>query len=331
MIFSSVRKGFKQPQDGEEPSRPRRPSRIRSFSFCCLQGPYHKTDEKQNDENENFSDVQLSTMSPVANLHRKAYRRKSRIGGTVTLHPPRSDVLVNMSRLSRQAASTPFVEQDVPTQSPTTKKRKDVRSLSAAQKSEKKQHAPSSHAPRDPITLEDLGQHRYVFVRPGGSTQAYNVISLVDYVLSTGMFLEPVSRISFSDDELVRLDESVRRAGLVRGSLVEARKDTTTYVSQKQAQNLSLGIDRMVGDIVVKMMAVVESPDSEDGQMELVVNLFPEFETFFQQLTQIDPIFARQCATNYSIWIRGPPNKPTRDISGLLDVVTGFIDAQGIC
>ena len=223
-------------------------------------------------------------MSPVANLHRKAYRRKGRIGRTVTLHPPHSDVLVNMSRLSRQAASTPFVEQDVPTQSTSTKKRKDVRFLSDSQKSEKKQHAPSSRAPRDPITLEDLGQHQYVFVRPGGSTQAYNVESLVDYILSTGTFLEPVSRIAFNHDELVRLDELILRAGLVRASLVEARKDTTTYVSQKQAQNLSLGIDRMVGDIVVKMMAVVESPDSEDGQMELVVNLFPEFEIFFQQV-----------------------------------------------
>ncbi len=200
------------------------------------------------------------------------------------MRPPRSDVLVNMSRLSRQAASTPVVEQDVPTQSTTTKKRKDVRFLSAAQKSEKKQHAPSSRAPRDPITLEDLGQHQYVFVRPGGSTQAYNLESLVDYILSTGTFLEPVSRIAFSHDELVRLDESAARAGLVRASLVEAKKDIATYVSQKQAQNLSFGIDRMVGDIVVKMMAVVESPDSEDGQMELVVNLFPEFEMFFQQV-----------------------------------------------
>lgn len=287
-------------------------------------------------ENENVS--QQPAMSPITNLRSKArrvtgrrkYRHSAAPRGTVTLHPPR-DALVN---LSRRTSSLSFVEPDealrvVTNRQSPTKRRKEAHCLGGDAKKQERGQI-TSQMSRDPITLEALGQHQFVFMRPGGSTQAYNVESLVDYILSSGNFEEPVSRISFSDDELVQLDESTARAGLKRKSLVEARKDTVTYASQRHAQNLSFGIDRMLGDIVAKMMTIVESPDSEDGQMELVVNLFPEFEMFFQQLKQSDPSFAIQCAKNYATWIRGPPNKPTRNISGLLQIVTGFIDAQGI-
>jgi hypothetical protein len=277
-------------------------------------------------------------VSSIANLRHKARRvaskRRNRYSaaprGTVTLHPPR-DALVN---LSRRTASLSFVEPDealrvVTSRQNPTKKRKEMHCLGGDAKKQERGQS-TTQTPRDPITLEELGQYQFVFVRPGGSTQVYNVESLVDYMLSSGTFEEPISRIAFSDDELVHLDETMIRAGLKRTSLVEAKKDTVKYTSQKQAQNLSFGIDRMLGDIVAKMMTIVESPDSEDGQMELVINLFPEFEMFFQQLKQSDPKFAIQCAKNYATWIRGPPNKPTKNVSGLLKIVTGFIDAQGM-
>jgi len=84
----------------------------------------------------------------------------------------------------------------------------------------------------------------------------------------------------------------------------------------------------MVGDIVSKMMDIVEQPASEEAQMELTISLFPEFEMFFGQLRESDPCFAKQCGKNYVTWIRGPPNKRTRDVSGMLDIVTDFIITQ---
>ena len=94
-----------------------------------------------------------------------------------------------------------------------------------------------------------------------------------------------MSRIAFSDDELQRLDQCVIRAGLSRESLLDAKKNVDKYKVRKHARDLSFGIDRMVGDIVAKMMEIVEAPDSEDTQIELTTFLFPEFEIFFQQVT----------------------------------------------
>lgn len=182
--------------------------------------------------------------------------------------------------------------------------------------------------PRDPITLEELGPHQFIFTRQNGSQQAYNVDSLVDYILASGSFSEPVSRIAFSDEELRSLDQCVINAGLTKESVVDAKKNVEKYAALKHARDLSFGIDRMVGDVVAKMMNIIEQPNSEEGQMELITCLFPEFEMFFGQLRESDPAFARQCGKNYVTWIRGPPNKPTRDESGMLEIVTDFVGAQ---
>lgn len=92
---------------------------------------------------------------------------------------------------------------------------------------------------RDPIMFTELGEHRvsghvvsfcllacsfaccaltrspralppqFVFVRPNGTKVQYNVESLVDYILSTGDFSEPETRLPFSDQDLKRIDQLV--------------------------------------------------------------------------------------------------------------------------
>lgn len=44
-----------------------------------------------------------------------------------------------------------------------------------------------------------------------GSAVMFNVESLVDYILSTGDFTDPETRILFSEDDLVEIDETVRK------------------------------------------------------------------------------------------------------------------------
>jgi len=329
------------PDDNEAPARPKRNSRLRSLSFCCLQPNISSNDIEAGGGLELKQIETRQLMSPITSLRRKAARatrRKTR--GTVTLHPPRREVLADVTRLSRRAASNAFVEPDeaslralrisstidpegftTPYESPT-KKRKEKHPHDDSPPDEE------ISRPRDPITLEELGAHQYVFTRQNGTQQAYNVESLVDYILASGIFSEPVSRIAFSDEELKSLDQCATSAGLKRESVFDAKKNIDKYTAMKQAQDLSFGIDRMVGDIVAKMMNIIEQPNSEEAQMELTTGLFPEFEMFFGQLRETDPAFAKQCGKNYVTWIRGPPNKPTRDESGMLEIVTDFIGAQ---
>jgi len=68
--------------------------------------------------------------------------------------------------------------------------------------------------PRDPITLGSLDKHKFIFFRqlPGGDYVhvEYNLSSLIDYFLKSGDFVEPESRIEFTDEDLLRLDLQVR-------------------------------------------------------------------------------------------------------------------------
>lgn len=62
----------------------------------------------------------------------------------------------------------------------------------------------------DPIMLVKIGKHHHRFVRPNGRVVKYNLDSLVDYFISTGDFLEPETRLPFSDEELRAIDVKVR-------------------------------------------------------------------------------------------------------------------------
>ena len=61
----------------------------------------------------------------------------------------------------------------------------------------------------DPIMRTPLGKNVFTFVRPNGSFARFNVESLVDYMLETGDFTDPASRLSFSDDDLKMIDQLV--------------------------------------------------------------------------------------------------------------------------
>lgn len=61
----------------------------------------------------------------------------------------------------------------------------------------------------DPIMLVKVGKYHHRFVRPNGRVVRYNLDSLVDYFISTGDFLEPETRLPFSDEELRIIDSKV--------------------------------------------------------------------------------------------------------------------------
>jgi cellobiose phosphorylase len=50
---------------------------------------------------------------------------------------------------------------------------------------------------------------QFEFTRTNGSVVVYNVETLVQYILATGDFSEPETRIPFSDEDLRRIDSEV--------------------------------------------------------------------------------------------------------------------------
>ncbi|CAN0383290.1 unnamed protein product, partial [Ectocarpus sp. 12 AP-2014] len=97
----------------------------------------------------------------------------------------------------------------------------------------------------DPIMLVKVGKDHYRFVRPNGIVVMYNLDSLVDYFISTGDFLEPETRLPFSDDQLRDIDGKARAAGLSKPSVLAAKRDPGRYAEQKFQQDALVGEKRL--------------------------------------------------------------------------------------
>lgn len=74
------------------------------------------------------------------------------------------------------------------------------------------------------------------------------------------------------------------------------------------------------------MLEVVESDDPEEGEMMLIMSLFPSFSDIYEQIRKSDKEYAKQCMNHFRAYLRGPKNRPTDDNSGLLPVILGFLD-----
>lgn len=178
----------------------------------------------------------------------------------------------------------------------------------------------------DPILLTELGPHKYKFVRPNGTAVLYNAGSLVDYILKTGDFTEPETRLEFSDAELRALDAVAAEAGLGKPSVLEAKQHPETYAERRTRRDAVVGVERCAGEVVSEMLAVVEQCEPEEGEMCLVMNLFPSFSDLYRQMADVDAEYSRQCIDHYRAFLRGPPNRPTRDRHGFLSTVITFLE-----
>ena len=86
------------------------------------------------------------------------------------------------------------------------------------------------------------------------------------------------------------------------------------------------GLERCAGEYVTNMLHVVEDDDPEEGQILLITSLFPSFSDVFDQIRKTDTEYAKQCMNHFQEYLRGPPNRPVVDKSGLLPIVLDFLD-----
>lgn len=77
----------------------------------------------------------------------------------------------------------------------------------------------------DPITREPLGKHVFKYFRPNGTCVKYDAPTLAEYILSTGDFYEPISRLEFAADDLKRLDHCLEKAGFKKSSVYHGKEN----------------------------------------------------------------------------------------------------------
>ena len=207
-------------------------------------------------------------------------------------------------------------------------------SLAKKQKQKQAQQQAEEEMRLDPVLLcpltEDTSRHFY-FRRPNGTDVVYDVVSLVDYLLASGDFRDPESRLPFSDTDLARLDELAQRKQLGKASVVEAKGDSAKWDALKFKRDAILGLERCIGEVLVGMSRVIESHDRLLAESALLLQLFPEYEDLFRQMWDADAAAATMNADDHVAFLKGPPNNRALDPHGLLGVCVNFIRCTSSC
>jgi hypothetical protein len=179
----------------------------------------------------------------------------------------------------------------------------------------------------DPIMFVPLKKkgHVWSFVRPGGSRVAFNVETLVDFMLTSGDFHDPETRIPFSDADLEEIDRVAAASGAKKASVLAARRNPQVYVDAKFRRDALEGLERCAGDVVTEMLNLIERADPDEAQMRLVMVDLPLFTDYYHQLRDADSAYAKHCMEHWMQFIIGPPNKPHPDPHGLIAFLSHFL------
>jgi hypothetical protein len=190
-----------------------------------------------------------------------------------------------------------------------------------------------SHTPVnkvDPIMfvpLKKTGVWKYS--RPHGGVVAFNSDTLADFMLASGDFHDPETRIPFTEEHLSEIDaicaKSLKKGGTRRPSLVDARRNPQIYAAAKERRDALESLERCAGDVIADILKVIETADPDDAQLRLVLHELPVFADLYHQLREADSAYAHQCLDHWRAFIAGPPNHPNEDAYGLVDCVKHYL------
>lgn len=148
----------------------------------------------------------------------------------------------------------------------------------------------------DPIMLEPVQKDAFYFVRPNGSIVAFNVESLVDYLLAAGEFYDPETRLPFSDSDLKTIDLYAKKAGLEKNSVFEAKENAAQlyadlrfrrdallgklstdksdlacmFTESLEFISIRAGLERCAGELINEIMSIIEEGD-DDAELQLLL------------------------------------------------------------
>jgi hypothetical protein len=172
-----------------------------------------------------------------------------------------------------------------------------------------------------------LHKNTFKFYRPNGSYVSFNIDSLVQYILATGDFSDPESRIPFSESDLETIDSLASEAGLSVASVLSAKKDIHAFSDLKFRRDALLGLERLAGEVITEMLRTIENYDPDEAQMRLLLRDFPSFADLFRQIQDVDQEYARNSMLHWKLFLQGPPNNLNVDDFGLIDITLQFLDS----
>jgi hypothetical protein len=154
-------------------------------------------------------------------------------------------------------------------------------------------------------------------------TVEYNVDSLVDYLLATRDFREPLTRAVLTDEDLHRLDGLAQAVSPLRPSVLAARHSPVHAAHARAAavdRDGLAGLDTVVGELVAALVLAIEAcrsdTDVEDAHVRFASEVFPQMTAFLANMSAMDADWTRAALTGYRAFVVGPDNHRTRDDHG---------------
>jgi hypothetical protein len=182
----------------------------------------------------------------------------------------------------------------------------------------------------DPLSLEPLGSTTFLFRHH----QAYNVDTLFQYIVSSGVFQDPTTRIEYTDGELGEIDALYRSAGgAFPRTLVQVRAENAgVYAEEKLRASAVDGVENILDGVVAQMRDTVSGApingrkkDAYARHLYLVSQVFPQFDHTLGQLFELAPETALRCLKIYTAQVKGPAQRPTKNPHKLLRGVLEFL------
>ena len=181
----------------------------------------------------------------------------------------------------------------------------------------------------DPIMLSPLPTNpklRFAYKRPNGLQVEYSIESLADYLLCSGHFVEPETRLPFSNEDLSRLDKQIKLNKLDKPSVLEA-KLFRDWEGQHFRDSALQGLDRVIGEIMTRLLSMIEAPEPIPNQQMHLLNELHTIADYYSQMRSVDRANAEACLEMHLQYLQGPKNKPTIDRHGLLRMTSDFFRA----
>ena len=134
------------------------------------------------------------------------------------------------------------------------------------------------------------------------------------------MFLPPTHPLSHSHTHSPTLP--------LASKVLAAKHDPDRYRDAHFKRDAVCGLERCAGELVADMVQVIEGEDPEEGQMRLVMSLFPLFSDLHRQLMEADAEYGQMCMVHFETFVKGPPNRPTQDRYGFLPIILDFFESM---
>ena len=180
------------------------------------------------------------------------------------------------------------------------------------------------------IPLPRAKKSIWKFVRRCGNgtvTVAFDVKTLIDYMLKSGDFTDPESRCPFSEDDLSEIDMIAKKCGLNKPSVLEAFRNPSAYDEVKFKRDALESLERCAGEVIASILNTIEGLDPDEAQMRLFMVELPQFTDYFHQLREADQEYSNQCLSTWRQFLKGPnPSKPNDDPNGLIECVLDYLN-----